>query len=88
VELDNPFVRLVLDEGRAVYGAEPRIQPMSGGSGPLDPFVRELGVPVSYVGVGYPDGRAHAPNEHIRLRDFVLGTQQTAHILARFADEG
>jgi acetylornithine deacetylase/succinyl-diaminopimelate desuccinylase-like protein len=86
VELDDPFVRLVLETGREVYGTEPRIQPMSGGSGPLYPFIHELGVPVGYVGVGYPESGAHAPNEHIRLQDFVHGTQQTARVLARFAE--
>lgn len=88
IELDDPFVQLVLDTGRAVYGTEPRIQPMSGGSGPLYPFIHELGVPIGYVGVGYPESGAHAPNEHIRLRDFVRGTQQTARVIAQFAAMG
>jgi hypothetical protein len=35
--------------------------------GPNYPFVHDLGLPVATAGLGYPDTRAHAPNENIRI---------------------
>jgi acetylornithine deacetylase/succinyl-diaminopimelate desuccinylase-like protein len=61
---------------------------MTGGSGPIYPFVKFLEVPVSNSGVGYPGSRAHAPNEHIRLEDFILGTKHTARVIEKFAGLG
>ncbi|HET9015805.1 MAG TPA: M20/M25/M40 family metallo-hydrolase [Thermomicrobiaceae bacterium] len=86
VSPDDPFVQLVADAGTAVFGRPTVIYPMSGGSGPMDPFVRFLGVPIANVGIGYPDGLAHAPNEHVRIDDFVKGVKQTARVLAGMAD--
>ncbi|HUZ03109.1 MAG TPA: M20/M25/M40 family metallo-hydrolase [Thermomicrobiaceae bacterium] len=82
VSPDDPFVRLVADAGQEVYGQPAVIYPTSGGSGPMDPFVRFLDVPIANVGIGYPDGLVHAPNEHIRIDDFVKGVKQTARVLA------
>ncbi|HVB65800.1 MAG TPA: peptidase M20, partial [Nitrolancea sp.] len=62
------------------------IHPTSGGSGPMDPFVRVLNVPIANVGIGYPDSGAHSPNEHIRIDDFIRGVKQTAHVFARMAE--
>jgi acetylornithine deacetylase/succinyl-diaminopimelate desuccinylase-like protein len=52
----------------------------------MDPFVRVLNVPIANVGIGYPDSGAHAPNEHIRIDDFIRGVKQTAHVFARMAE--
>jgi acetylornithine deacetylase/succinyl-diaminopimelate desuccinylase-like protein len=35
--------------------------------------------------VGYPGCRAHAPDEHVRLADFLSGSQHLARILDGFA---
>ncbi len=81
---DHPFIKLVIDTAREVYGAEPVVFPMIGGSGPNHAFIHTLGVPVAMAGVGYPGGQAHAPNEHIRIPDFVAGIKHTARILLAF----
>ena len=88
VSPDDPFVALVAGAGREVYGRPAVIYPTSGGSGPMDPFVRYLGVPIANVGIGYPDGLVHAPNEHIRVDDFVKGVKQTARVLAGMGAPG
>jgi acetylornithine deacetylase/succinyl-diaminopimelate desuccinylase-like protein len=78
---EEPFVLLVNEAARAAYGREPVVQPIIGGSGPSYPFVYGLKLPVATAGVGYPGSRAHAPNEHIRIVDFVSGTRHTAYIV-------
>ena len=83
---DDPFITLCGQAAEEVYGIPARITPMIGGSGPLHPFVHVLQVPVAYAGIGYSDGRAHAPDENFRLSDFIKGTQHTARILSRFGE--
>lgn len=85
--LDHPFVRVVADAARRVYGQEPIISPTMTGSGPMYPFGAMLGVPIASAGTSYPDSRAHAPNEHIRVEDFILGTKHIAAILALMAEQ-
>jgi acetylornithine deacetylase/succinyl-diaminopimelate desuccinylase-like protein len=83
---DDPLVHLTIEAARTVYGQEPVVEPLIGGSGPNYPFIHLLGLPIVTAGVGYPGGRVHAPNEHIRIADFVRGIRHTAHILAAFAE--
>lgn len=87
VDPDHPFVRLTAEAAEDVYGVSPLIEPIIGGSGPNYPFIHVLGLPVVSAGVGYPDGRAHAPNENVRIGDFVSGTRHTARIISRFAED-
>jgi acetylornithine deacetylase/succinyl-diaminopimelate desuccinylase-like protein len=85
VDPDHPFVKLTNDAAADVYGVAPIVEPIIGGSGPNYPFIHVLGLPVVSAGVGYPGGRAHAPNENIRAGDWLNGTRHTARILSRFA---
>ncbi|MBU2609900.1 MAG: M20/M25/M40 family metallo-hydrolase, partial [Chloroflexi bacterium] len=64
---DDPFIKLVVETAHEVYGAPMQLVPLVGGSGPNAPFIHDLGLPVATAGLGYPDTRAHAPNENIRL---------------------
>jgi acetylornithine deacetylase/succinyl-diaminopimelate desuccinylase-like protein len=80
----HPFVQLVVETARSVYGCPMQIVPMTGGSGPNHSFVHELGLPVVTAGVGYPDTRAHAPNENVRLDHYLLGAKHIARILKEF----
>jgi acetylornithine deacetylase/succinyl-diaminopimelate desuccinylase-like protein len=83
----HPFVEVVRSTARDVYGAEPVTTPNGPGTQPLYPIMSLLGVPMASAGIGYPDARAHAPDENIRLRDFVLGTRHVAAILERLGEE-
>ena len=78
---DDPFIRLVNEAALDAYGREPVVRPIIGGSGPSYPFVHGLKLPVAAAGVGYPGSGAHAPNEHIRIADFLLGIRHTAYIV-------
>lgn len=80
--LDHPFVALVAATAERAYGAPPAIIPTMTGSGPMWLFTDVLGLPTaSGAGAGYPDTRAHAPNEHIRLRDVLPAVRQAIALL-------
>lgn len=84
----DPFVQLVNAAAREVYGAAPIVWPMIGGSGPNHPFIHHLHVPVAMLGGGYPGSRAHAPDENIRIDDFVKGAKHMARVLLAFGGAG
>jgi len=83
---ESPFVQLVIRALRDATGKEPVITPSSGGSGPVGSFVlpppRGLGLQIACIGTGYPDSRAHSPNENIRLDDM----RSHMHVVARLLD--
>lgn len=81
----HPVVKLAIDTARAVYGVEPSVAPMIGGSGPNHAFIHHLHVPVVMAGVGSPDNHVHAPNENMVLAEFVRGAKHTARIIAGVA---
>jgi acetylornithine deacetylase/succinyl-diaminopimelate desuccinylase-like protein len=85
VDPDDPFVQLTIKAGEEVYGMPVIVEPIIGGSGPNYPFIHVLGLPLVSAGIGHPGGRAHSPNENIRVGDFVNGTRHTARIITRFA---
>lgn len=85
--LDSPFVDIVASTGKEVFGAEPVIMPAMAGSGPMYYFTDTLGLPTAGIGVDYLGSRAHAPDENIRLADFILGTKHVAALLERMASD-
>ncbi len=87
-DLDDPFLQLVVESAREVYGQPQRIEPISGGSGPNHPFIHDLGLPVATAGLGYPQGNVHAPNENIRIDLFEKAVKHIARIIMQFAEGG
>jgi acetylornithine deacetylase/succinyl-diaminopimelate desuccinylase-like protein len=85
--IDHPFVGLVCEAARQVYGQEPVLIPSMGGTGPLYPFVKTLSLPTADCGIGYPESRFHAPDENIRLADLLRSAKHIAAVLERFATE-
>ncbi len=81
----EPVVRASAEAAMEVYGADPELAPLSGGSGPIYIFTDVARVPMTGAGVGYYGSRAHAPNENIRVRDFILGIEHVALTLANFS---
>ena len=82
---DHPFVRLVADTATPVFGMPMQVVPMVGGSGPNHAFIHELGVPVATAGFGYPDTRAHAPDENLRLDLYLKHARHVARLIRAFA---
>lgn len=84
--LDDPFVALVAETARSVYGSDAYFMPSMTGTGPQHPVQHILGVPVSSCGIDYPGNRIHAPNENIRLDYFRLGVLHTAELIAALGE--
>jgi acetylornithine deacetylase/succinyl-diaminopimelate desuccinylase-like protein len=83
--LDSRLAHVLVEAAPLVYGQPPDVLPWSPGSMPTATFTDFLGIPVaSGPGVGYDGSGYHAPNEHIRLGDFVKGGQYFAALMARF----
>lgn len=83
---DHPFIQLVAKTAEEVYEMPQKLIPMSGGSGPNYPFIHILGLPVATGGLGYPDTKAHAPNENIRLDLYLKHAKHMARIINKFAE--
>jgi acetylornithine deacetylase/succinyl-diaminopimelate desuccinylase-like protein len=85
------FIRLVRQACREVSGKEPVITPSSAGSGPMAAFTRPrpggLGLPTAAIGTGYPDSRAHGPDENIRLEDMRAHMHTMSRLLELMAEE-
>jgi acetylornithine deacetylase/succinyl-diaminopimelate desuccinylase-like protein len=83
---EHPFVARVVEAAAAAYPEPAVVLPITGGSGPMDAFVTQLQTPVVIgVGVGYPGCAAHAPDEHLRIDDWIRGTQHMAAVLESLA---
>jgi len=77
---------LVAETATEVYGQPMKILPMVGGSGPNHAFIHELNVPVATGGLGYPDTRAHAPDENIRIDLYLQHARHVARLLEAFGE--
>jgi acetylornithine deacetylase/succinyl-diaminopimelate desuccinylase-like protein len=82
----HPFLALVARTAEPVYGAPMRIVPMTGGSGPTHSFIHILDLPIATAGLGYPDTRAHAPDENIRIDLYLKHAKHVARLLAAFGE--
>ena len=87
-EIDSPWVQLVAETAREVYGRQPVIAPNMPGTGPWYDFGVTLDMPISTSGVDHPSHRIHAPNENIAIEDFLLGAKHAALIMERFGEKG
>ncbi len=67
------------------YGTEPEVWPWSAGASANGFFNEVVGVPsISGPGVSYDGSNYHAPNENIRISDFVGGAKHMAAMIGRF----
>jgi len=82
--LDSEIVRVTTETAREIYGVEPVIDPINPGSGPSFLLCDRFNIPMAGAGVGYSGSGAHAPNENIRLADYVQGIKHIALLLDRF----
>ncbi len=82
--MDSDIVRVVVETATELYGQPPVIDPINPGSGPSYLLCDKFNVPMAGAGVGYAGSGAHAPNENIRLADYIEGIKHIALILDRF----
>jgi len=81
----HPFAQAAARTAERVYGHRPAVIPMMMGTGPVYELCGQFGVPTVTAGVGYAGSRIHAPNEHIRVADFVAGTKYVAALVEELA---
>jgi len=81
---DDPFIQLVTKTAEDVFEMPMQLVPLVGGSGPSHPFVHDLGLPVATAGLGYPDTKAHAPNENIRVDLYLKHARHMARVIKEF----
>ncbi|MGY8986612.1 MAG: M20/M25/M40 family metallo-hydrolase [Sphingomonadales bacterium] len=70
-----------------LYGEEPILIRTSGGSIPISPFVEILGIPAVSVPTVNIDNNQHAPNENIRLGNFIEGISILISVLGQKTSE-
>ena len=83
--LDSTIVRAAIAAMKAVYPNPPVVYPTSAGSGPMYPLCQALGIPAVSAGCGWHDGRAHAPNESVRIEDYFEGIRFIRELIDKFA---
>jgi acetylornithine deacetylase/succinyl-diaminopimelate desuccinylase-like protein len=70
---------------RSTFGVEPARQPTYPGFGPEPLFAQILGIEEqAYSGFGPTDDRLHAPDEYIRIDDYLNGAACVAALLAEY----
>jgi acetylornithine deacetylase/succinyl-diaminopimelate desuccinylase-like protein len=84
--MDSAWARLVAQTHEEVYGQIPVIMPSMAGTGPMYQFADTLGIPIATSGIDHPSHKIHAPNENIRIDDFLLGAKHAATVMQRFAE--
>jgi acetylornithine deacetylase/succinyl-diaminopimelate desuccinylase-like protein len=82
----HPFVKAAAQTAESIYGHRPALIPMMSGTGPVYVLCGQFGVPMITAGVGYAGSRAHAPNEHITITDFVAGTKYIAMLMEQLSN--
>ena len=83
--IDSFLGRTVLETEEELFGQPPAVWPFGAGTGPMHPIAEGLGVAiVGPTGAGRPDSRLHAPNENVRLDDYIESIRLTVRILERF----
>ena len=85
---EDPFVDLVVNCAKDVYGMPMLIIPCVGGSGPNAILAEFHDFPIVSAGVSYPYAQAHAPNENVRLDLYLKGAKHIVRIIEAFSKDG
>jgi acetylornithine deacetylase/succinyl-diaminopimelate desuccinylase-like protein len=82
--MDEPLVDVVVRTAAQLYAKRPVVQPTSPASGPMYMLCQRFGIPAVSTGVSYAYANGHAPNENIRLADFIEGMKHIALIVHEY----
>lgn len=75
------WLRSAMDEALGEGGAVS--MQATGGSQPIEPFISTLGIPAVALRISNPDSNIHAPNENLRLGNFLEGLKMCLGVLTR-----
>ena len=85
--LQDPFVQQNLSTAKQVYGDQNVVLvPNQPSGGPMLAFYNSVKAPIVAVGVSNANGKPHAPNENIRLRDYQQASVFLATLLSHYAN--
>jgi acetylornithine deacetylase/succinyl-diaminopimelate desuccinylase-like protein len=80
-----PVVQAAIAAARQVYeGKEPVIYPTMAGTGPVWPLAVAHGTPLVSFGAAYPGQNLHAPNENLRVEDYIQAIRMMGRFIAEF----
>jgi acetylornithine deacetylase/succinyl-diaminopimelate desuccinylase-like protein len=82
------IVKIVSQSVRRIYNREPLVFPSNPGTGPMHVLTGEQGIPTIGSGVGYAHSNVHAPNENIRIADYIDGIKHIAMVMHLFGGGG
>jgi acetylornithine deacetylase/succinyl-diaminopimelate desuccinylase-like protein len=84
---DSLIGKAAVAAAREVFEQPAAISPMMIGTGPMYPVAHTLGLPtVSPAGVCRPDSNIHAPNENVRIDDYLAIIEYTVAWLKAYAE--
>jgi len=83
----DPLVTAVAEAAREVYDEPPQLLPTMSGTGPMYPLCQRWGMPAVGSGVGNAQSHTHAPNENIKVADYIEGIKHIALIFQKFAEK-
>ena len=86
-DMSSKWAQMAIQTSEMTYGNPAVVYPTMAGSGPMYDFGGVLGIPITSAGIDHPTHKIHAPNENITVEDFVLGAQNIARLMQRFAGE-
>src|SRR5919202_6236297 len=79
--------RAAIESAGEIYGREPLVYPLDPASGPVGAVcgANQPPMPVVSFGVSYFGSNPHAPDENIRLEDFIQGVKYFGRVIHRLA---
>lgn len=82
-EMDSDFGHWLESGMNLVFGDQYIKTRLTGGSQPMAPFINVLDIPAVSVRIPNPDNSIHAPNENIRIGNYLEGIQTCLGILSK-----
>ena len=81
------IVEAVLETVESYTKMKPNILPNTPGTGPMNQLCQKFGIPAVSFGVGNSSSQTHAPNENIRIEDFIDGIKMMASLTYKFEEK-
>lgn len=82
---ESVLAQTVVQNVEKVYGKPPQVMLMSPGTGPMYKLCQQYNIPAVGFGVGYYNSQVHAPNENIRIDDYIDGIKFIATVIEEFS---
>ncbi len=79
--------RAAIESAHEIYGEQPIVYPLDPASGPVGAVcgVQQPPTPVVSFGISYSGSNPHAPDENIRLDDFIQGIKYFGRVIHKLA---